>query len=94
MECELAAVRILTFVDFKIFRITSPWKLPMPARYTRFARLLALRDRLADFLTGPRPRTRPARLTAETLEDRLVPTGSTPIYLNNLFFSRPANVTG
>ena len=54
--------------------------MPVPAAYSRFARLLALRDRLAD-LVARRPRTRTARLAAEALEDRLVPDGGRPLPL-------------
>lgn len=48
--------------------------MPVPAAYSRFARLLALRDRLAE-LFARRPGTRAARLAAEALEDRVVPDG-------------------
>lgn len=52
--------------------------------YSRFDRLLALRDRLAALLAR-RPRTRTARLTAEVLEDRLVPDGGRPLPLPTIF---------
>lgn len=52
--------------------------MPVPASYSRFVRLLALRDRLADlFASRPRPNT--SRLTAQALEDRVVPDGGRPL---------------
>ncbi|QDU23566.1 FG-GAP repeat domain-containing protein [Urbifossiella limnaea] len=54
--------------------------MPVPAAYSRFARLLALRDRLAD-LFARRPGAPSARLTAEALEDRVVPDGGRPLPL-------------
>ncbi|WP_145244004.1 polymorphic toxin-type HINT domain-containing protein [Urbifossiella limnaea] len=49
--------------------------MPLPTRYTRFARLLALREWVATRLTRrSQPAPRP-RLGVEGLEDRVVPTG-------------------
>ncbi|VTR94237.1 na-ca exchanger integrin-beta4 : Hemolysin-type calcium-binding region domain protein OS=Rhodopirellula maiorica SM1 GN=RMSM_03614 PE=4 SV=1: VCBS [Gemmata massiliana] len=52
----------------------SPARIPSP--FTLFARLLALRERVAGlFRATPRTHARPVQLTMESMEERLVPDG-------------------
>ncbi|VTR93557.1 rhs repeat-associated core domain-containing protein : YD repeat protein OS=Isosphaera pallida (strain ATCC 43644 / DSM 9630 / IS1B) GN=Isop_2419 PE=4 SV=1: VCBS: RHS_repeat [Gemmata massiliana] len=54
--------------------LSSPARIP--SRFTMFARLVALRERIAGlFRAAPRTSARPVRLGVEAMEERLVPDG-------------------
>ncbi|MFO0799414.1 MAG: RHS repeat-associated core domain-containing protein [Gemmataceae bacterium] len=68
----------------------------VPTVYSRFARILALRDRLAALFAGRQTR-KGSRLTAETLEDRIVPFKSfsaLPVFALAPVVGAPASVSG